>query len=212
MPCCAFGHISKISAPMNTRRYLAVGVGVLLIGLLAWGVMRSLERLAGIQPAHRSGRRGTLRAAPRRAAYHRHTVLRFGRRRRARCRAARSAACRGYGAAGARNPRSATPGCTRSRMRPLFRKGRRCARSMSTERGDAFVDLSPEVSTKHSGGSSTELLTVYAIVNAVAANLPTIQRVQILIDGREVDTLAGHVDLRRPLERDFSLVRDGRVS
>jgi hypothetical protein len=44
-------------------------------------------------------------------------------------------------------------------------------------------------------------------VNAVTANLPAIQRVQILIEGREVDTLAGHVDLRRPLERDASLVR-----
>ena len=33
---------------------------------------------------------------------------------------------------------------------------------------------------------------------------------RILIDGREVDTLAGHVDLRRPLERDFSVVREER--
>ena len=32
--------------------------------------------------------------------------------------------------------------------------------------------------------------------------------VQILVDGKEVDTLAGHVDLRRPLERDLSLVRE----
>ena len=70
-----------------------------------------------------------------------------------------------------------------------------------TERGDAFVDLSAEVSSKHPGGSFTELLTVYAIVNAVTANLPTIQRVQILIDGKEAETLAGHVDLRRPLIR-----------
>lgn len=77
-----------------------------------------------------------------------------------------------------------------------------------TERGDAFVDISPDVSTKHPGGSFTELLTVYAIVNAVTANLPTIQRVQILIDGREADTLAGHVDLRRPLQQDVTLVRD----
>ena len=77
-----------------------------------------------------------------------------------------------------------------------------------TERGDAFVDLSPEVSTRHPGGSSTELLTVYAIVNAVTANLPSIQRVQILIDGKEADTLAGHVDLRRPLRADVSLVRE----
>jgi hypothetical protein len=76
-----------------------------------------------------------------------------------------------------------------------------------TAQGDAFVDLSPEVSTSHPGGSSAELLTVYAVVNAITANLPAIRRVQILIDGQEVDTLAGHVDLRRPLDRDTSLVR-----
>jgi hypothetical protein len=74
---------------------------------------------------------------------------------------------------------------------------------------DAFVDLSPDVSTRHSGGLAAELLSVYAIVNVITANLPTVQRVQILIDGREVDTLAGHVDLRRPLVRDLSIVRAG---
>ena len=76
-----------------------------------------------------------------------------------------------------------------------------------TARGDAFVDLSPEISTKHPGGSTTELLTVYAIVNAVTTNLSSVQRVQILIGGREADTLAGHVDLRRPFERNTTLVR-----
>jgi len=76
-----------------------------------------------------------------------------------------------------------------------------------TERGDAFVDLSPEVSTMHPGGSTNELLTVYAIVNTVTANLSSVERVQILIGGKQADTLAGHVDLRRPFERDTSLVR-----
>jgi hypothetical protein len=77
-----------------------------------------------------------------------------------------------------------------------------------TDRGDAFVDLSNRVSTAHPGGSMTELLTVYALVNAVTANLPAIQRVQLLVDGKEVDTIAGHVDVRRPLTRDTSLVRE----
>ena len=75
-----------------------------------------------------------------------------------------------------------------------------------TDRGDAFVDLSPEVSSAHPGGSITELLTVYALVNAVTTNLSSVQRVQILIGGKEADTLAGHVVLRRPFERDASLV------
>ena len=59
----------------------------------------------------------------------------------------------------------------------------------------------------HPGGSLNELLTVYALVNAVTANLPAVKRVQILVDGKEVDTLAGHVDLRRPLAGNEGLVR-----
>ena len=41
---------------------------------------------------------------------------------------------------------------------------------------------------------------MYAVVNAVTANLSSINAVQILVNGQEVDTLAGHVDLQRPLE------------
>jgi hypothetical protein len=77
-----------------------------------------------------------------------------------------------------------------------------------TDRGDAFVDLSREISAAHPGGTLNELLTVYAIVNAVTANLPAVQRVQLLVDGIEVDTIAGHVDVRRPLTKDTTLVRD----
>lgn len=77
-----------------------------------------------------------------------------------------------------------------------------------SERGEAFVDLGPEIVAAHPGGSAAELLTVYAIVNAVTANLPSISRVQILIDGKEADTLAGHVDLRRLLRRNDAIVRE----
>lgn len=80
-----------------------------------------------------------------------------------------------------------------------------------TDKGDAFVDLSG-ISAAHPGGSLSELLTVHAIVNAVTANLPAVQRVQILVDGKEVDTIAGHVDIRRPLARDTSLVREGEAA
>ncbi len=76
-----------------------------------------------------------------------------------------------------------------------------------SERGDAFVDFSPEFSTKHPGGSLQELLTVYAIVNTLTVNLPAIARVQILIDGKEADTLAGHIDLRRPLLKNLAWTR-----
>ena len=73
--------------------------------------------------------------------------------------------------------------------------------------GTAYVDLTGEVASTHPGGSLDELLTVYAIVDALTVNLPSITGVQILIDGKEVDTLAGHVDLRRPLPANRTLIR-----
>lgn len=76
-----------------------------------------------------------------------------------------------------------------------------------TEHGDAYVDLSREAATAHPGGTTTELLTVYALVDALTVNLPAVHAVQILIDGKEVDTLAGHVDLRRPLPANRTLIR-----
>jgi spore germination protein GerM len=76
-----------------------------------------------------------------------------------------------------------------------------------TDKGDAFVDLSAEARTKHTGGALDELFTVYAIVNALTTNLPAVTRVQILVDGKEVDTLAGHVDLRHPLQKSLKWVR-----
>jgi spore germination protein GerM len=67
------------------------------------------------------------------------------------------------------------------------------------EGGAAYVDFTAALQTNHPGGSLSEILTVYAIVSSVTANLPAVTAVQILIDGHEADTLAGHVDLRRPL-------------
>jgi spore germination protein GerM len=75
-----------------------------------------------------------------------------------------------------------------------------------TARGDAYVDLSREVVTGHSGGSLDELLTVFTLVNALTMNLPAVTAVQVLVDGREVETLAGHIDLRRPLAKNVSWV------
>jgi spore germination protein GerM len=75
-----------------------------------------------------------------------------------------------------------------------------------SSRNEVFVDLDGTVRAKHPGGSMQELLTVYGLVNTILVNLPTVTEVQILIDGREVDTLAGHVDLRRPLRKNEALI------
>ena len=75
-----------------------------------------------------------------------------------------------------------------------------------TKSGEIYVDLSAELQTNHPGGTTNETLTVYALVSALTSNLPAVTAVQILVEGKEVDTLAGHLDLRRPFEQDLKWI------
>lgn len=65
--------------------------------------------------------------------------------------------------------------------------------------GTAWVDFSAELKANLPGGSASETLTVYAIVNSIGLNVPEIRSVGILVGGNPVETLNGHLDLRRPL-------------
>ena len=76
-----------------------------------------------------------------------------------------------------------------------------------TQRGEAYVDLSRDVVNAHPGGTLNELLTVYTIVDALTVNLPAVTSVQLLVDGKEIETLSGHVDLRQPLTKNLSWVQ-----
>ena len=77
----------------------------------------------------------------------------------------------------------------------------------ATDVGEVYVDLGGDIVHAHPGGTIRELLTVYSVVHTVLAAMPSASAVQLLIDGREVETLAGHVDLRRPLRRAEHLMR-----
>jgi spore germination protein GerM len=76
-----------------------------------------------------------------------------------------------------------------------------------TPDGTCYVDLSEAVRKNHPGGSKSELLTIYSMVNSLVLNVPEIERVQILIDGNQAPTLAGHIDLQVPVNADMLLIR-----
>ena len=64
----------------------------------------------------------------------------------------------------------------------------------------AYLDFSSHLSDGHIGGTTAELLTITAILKTVFDAFPDdIKQVQILIDGEEVKTLAGHLNLSQPL-------------
>ena len=76
-------------------------------------------------------------------------------------------------------------------------------------KGDCFyVNFSLALKEKHPGGTSGELLTIYSIVNTLLINFPSQSRVQILIQGKPAETLAGHVGIRDPLGKRVDIVKE----
>jgi hypothetical protein len=61
--------------------------------------------------------------------------------------------------------------------------------------GVAVIDVNQAFAATHRSGIMVEELTVASFVQTLAANLPGILRVKILVEGTERDTLAGHADL-----------------
>lgn len=72
--------------------------------------------------------------------------------------------------------------------------------------GTAVVDLSKEALGVPSGATS-ELLVAYSLVATLCENMKEVRRVFIMIEGRRMVTLAGHLGLEKPLEPNIQLVR-----
>lgn len=62
-------------------------------------------------------------------------------------------------------------------------------------KGDAVLNANAVFADGHRSGILVEELTVASLAQTLAANVPGIARVKILVQGKERDTLAGHVDL-----------------
>jgi len=61
--------------------------------------------------------------------------------------------------------------------------------------GAAVIDVNAPFADQHQSGILVEQLTVSSIVETLAANVPGINRVRILVEGNTRETLAGHADL-----------------
>ena len=70
--------------------------------------------------------------------------------------------------------------------------------------GTAYADFSKELAKKGQG-SYGEMMLCYAIANTLT-EFKEIKRVQILVEGKRVITLSGHMDVEDPLERNKTLL------
>jgi spore germination protein GerM len=70
----------------------------------------------------------------------------------------------------------------------------------SDERGTLTLDLSRAFLQGFRGGAAAEYMAIASLVRTLGANMPEVQRVQIVCGGAPLVTLGGHVPLDRPLE------------
>ena len=80
-------------------------------------------------------------------------------------------------------------------------------KSVDVKERIVYVNFSEEMVTQRFGGSSREILAVAAIVNTLT-EFPEVDAVQILVDGKKVETLFGHMDITEPLGRSSSIIKD----
>jgi hypothetical protein len=78
-----------------------------------------------------------------------------------------------------------------------------------TADGTVYLDLSSGAAGDFNAGIESETLAIYSMVDSLAANLPEVKKVQFLIQGQEVDTLDGHVDLTAPFAPDPAWIESG---
>ncbi|WP_314763448.1 GerMN domain-containing protein [uncultured Selenomonas sp.] len=73
-------------------------------------------------------------------------------------------------------------------------------KSVAVKDGIATVDFSEDLVKNFAGGSTGEEMLVGSIVNTLT-EFPEVKSVQILLEGKKVDSLAGHLDTSKPLKR-----------
>jgi germination protein M len=70
----------------------------------------------------------------------------------------------------------------------------------------AYVDFNDKFIKNKTGGSTAELLLVGSIVDTLT-EFPNIQKVQLLAEGKKIDTIFGHMDTGEPLGRLEKLIK-----
>jgi len=62
----------------------------------------------------------------------------------------------------------------------------------------AYVSFGKNLLKLHPGGSASEMATVYSLTHTLTFNIPEVKRVKILVEGKEVESIRGHIDTRHP--------------
>ena len=88
---------------------------------------------------------------------------------------------------------------TEEDLTKIFPKGAKI-NSVTLDKDTAIVDLDSSITKNFVGGSTGEEFLINSVVDTLT-DFDEVKQVRFLIDGKEVETLAGHMDLSEPIKR-----------
>ena len=87
-----------------------------------------------------------------------------------------------------------------------FPQGAELSRVKREGKDTLVVDFRESLIKNHPGGSSAEMATVYSLTNTLTANFPEIKKVKILIEGKQRESLKGHIGLTDPFYTNTDMI------
>ncbi|HOJ51798.1 MAG TPA: GerMN domain-containing protein [Syntrophales bacterium] len=79
-------------------------------------------------------------------------------------------------------------------------------RGVKVNGGVAYVDFARNFVERHPGGSAAEMATIYSLTHTLTENIPEVKGVKILVEGKEINSIKGHIDTRRVFKPEKELV------
>jgi hypothetical protein len=73
----------------------------------------------------------------------------------------------------------------------------------------ALVSFDNSLVQRHPGGSASEVATIYSLTNSLIQNISSIKKVKLLISGKEIESIKGHIGTRHPFTMNRELLAPG---
>jgi len=73
----------------------------------------------------------------------------------------------------------------------------------------AYVSFDQNLIKYHPGGSASEMATVYSLTNTLTRNIGSIKRVKLMVDGKEIESIKGHIDTSQPFVMNKDMLASG---
>lgn len=73
----------------------------------------------------------------------------------------------------------------------------------------ALVSFDSVFVQRHPGGSASEMATIYSLTNSLIQNVSGIKKVKLLISGKEIESIKGHIGTKYPFTMNKELLAPG---